>query len=178
MDGVLQVFKFDGQNVRDVELDGQAWFCVNDVGEILGLKRASRDARRYLRREEVRAVLSSTKGKSGVKRHMLFANESGLYAMILRSEKPEAVNFRVWVTDEVLPSIKRTGSYSLPLLAGGTEEKHPAPLTMSGNIATTEVSFTYSYVFSEKMTAERFMLIRSKIDDLINAVREVSISLQ
>mgnify|MGYP002868943703 CR=1 FL=1 len=186
----IKVFSFKGKQVRTEQFGGDVWFCVRDVGDILGLVRASETCRKYLRRDELRTFLSSVKsmnkelhtaqrgmedentGGNCVHRHMLFTNESGVYTMILRSEKREAQEFRYWVTHEVLPSIRRTGSYSLPLLSGSTIDTTPVPLTMSGNLVSGAVSFTYSAVFNEEAAASRITAIREKIGELIDEVRE------
>lgn len=164
----LQIFSFNGQRVRIVDDSRESWFCVRDIGAILGLTKASENVRKILRSEELHTYSIGTNGVGSPKRHMVFTNESGLYTLIMRSRRDEAVNFRVWVTNEVLPSIRKTGSYH----SAGTDEVHPATLTMSGNVTSGELSFTYSAVFSGNINPERFSELRGRIEELVSVVRE------
>ena len=94
-------------SVRTVLLNGEAWFCIKDVCDILEIKNPS-DIPKRLEEDEVhRFNLGSRSGITN------FTSESGLYALILRSKKPCAKPFRKWITSEVIPSIRKTGSYSL-----------------------------------------------------------------
>ena len=103
----LQVFTYSGNEVRTVQRNGEPWFVLKDVCAILGISKY-RDAADRLDPDEREPVRVDTLGG---KQEMLCINESGLYNVILRSDKPEAKPFRKWVTSEVLPSIRRTGGY-------------------------------------------------------------------
>ncbi len=103
----LQVFTYSGNEVRTVQKNGEPWFVLKDVCAILGISKY-RDAADRLDPDEREPVRVDTLGG---KQEMLCINESGLYNVILRSDKPEAKPFRKWVTSEVLPSIRRTGGY-------------------------------------------------------------------
>ncbi|MHB1350097.1 MAG: BRO-N domain-containing protein [Desulfobulbaceae bacterium] len=95
---------------------GEPWFVAKDVCDILELVN-SREALKGLDDDE----LASEKLTSGGQlREMNLVSESGLYTLVIRSNKPQAKPFRRWVTHEVLPSIRKTGSYSLPSLAGAS----------------------------------------------------------
>lgn len=101
----LQVLRFESQAIRMIEKDGENWWVLKDVCEILGLTNPSMVAERLDEDERAKFGL----GRQG---DATIINESGLYSVILRSEKPEAKIFKKWVTSEVLPSIRKTGSYS------------------------------------------------------------------
>ena len=103
----LQVFTYGGNEVRTVQKDGEPWFVLKDVSDILGLTDTNKISTR-LDQDELTRIKFVSGGQS---REMLCINESGLYNVILRSDKPEAKPFRKWVTSEVLPSIRRTGGY-------------------------------------------------------------------
>lgn len=110
----LQVFAFEGQsNIRVVMKDGEPWFVAKDVCDALGLSN-SRKAVKALDDEEKSTVTKSygTSPKGG-NPNVTIISESGLYTLIFRSNKPEAEVFSKWVTKEVLPSIRKTGAYSL-----------------------------------------------------------------
>ena len=108
----IQVFEYQNNKVRTVDMDGEPWFVLKDVCGVLGLTDTNRTAERLDSDELTRTTLVS----GGQNREMYVINESGLYNVILRSDKPEAKPFRKWVTSEVLPSIRKTGSYNAPQL--------------------------------------------------------------
>lgn len=103
----LQVFTYGGNEVRTVQRNGEPWFVLKDVCDILSLTDTNKISTR-LDQDELTRIKFVSGGQS---REMLCINESGLYNVILRSDKPEAKPFRKWVTSEVLPSIRRTGGY-------------------------------------------------------------------
>ena len=107
----IQIFKYQTNEVRTVEMDGEPWFVLKDVCEVLGLTTPARVAERL---DEDEVILTHLTDSMGRQQSTTIINESGLYHVILRSDKPEAKPFRKWVTSEVLPSIRRTGSYMMP----------------------------------------------------------------
>lgn len=106
----LQIFNYKGKEVRTVEKDGQPWWVLKDVCEILCLSDTNKVSERLDCDELTRIKFVS----GGQNREMLCINESGLYNVIIRSDKPEAKPFRKWVTSEVLPSIRKHGAYITP----------------------------------------------------------------
>lgn len=106
----MQIFTYNSNEVRTVEMNGELWFVLKDVCEVLGLTDTGRTAERLDPDELTRTTLVS----GGQNREMFVINESGLYNVILRSDKPEAKPFRKWVTSEVLPSIRKHGAYMTP----------------------------------------------------------------
>lgn len=104
----LKVFENEkfGQ-VRSTVIDGDPWFIATDVCRALSIAN-SRDAVNRLEADE-KADVGLTDGSQ--KRHMTAVNEAGLYSLILSSRKPEAKDFRRWITHEVLPTIRKTGGY-------------------------------------------------------------------
>ncbi|ODT75475.1 MAG: antirepressor [Nitrosomonadales bacterium SCN 54-20] len=102
-------FDFEGQPVRVVtDDDGKFWFVAADIAKTLDYRMASDMARILDDDEKGTHNMRTPSGDQEV----LVINESGLYAAILKSRKPEAKRFKKWVTSEVLPSIRKTGSYS------------------------------------------------------------------
>lgn len=97
---------------------GETWFAANDLCDLLGLKR-QQDSVRYLDDDEKGVFNKPTPG--GIQKCM-FVNESGMYALILRSHRPEAKQFRKWITSEVLPSIRRNGYYVHPQMMSRKDE--------------------------------------------------------
>lgn len=105
----LLTFDFEARSVRAVHLDGEPWFVAADVATILDYRNAP-DMVRMLDDDEAATHIVRS---SGQRREMTIISESGLFAAILKSRKPEARAFRRWVTGEVLPSLRRTGAYAL-----------------------------------------------------------------
>jgi len=106
----LQTFNFDGAKIRIVEKDGQPWFVAKDVCEIIGLSQVSRAMDRL--DDDERGLVKVTHPQNPEKTLEVNAvNESGLYQLIIASNKPEARTFRKWITSEVLPTIRKTGGY-------------------------------------------------------------------
>lgn len=103
----LQVFTYSGNEVRTVQRNGEPWFVLKDVCAILGIGNNRMASDRLDTDEKGVSQIDTLGGKQ----EMTVINESGLYNVILRSDKPEAKPFRKWVTSEVLPSIRRTGGY-------------------------------------------------------------------
>ena len=107
----LEIFenKEFGQ-VRTINIDGEPWFVGKDVAKILGYKDTSDAMRRHVDDED---KLTRCFTDSGQKRELYIINESGLYSVILSSKLPSAKRFKRWVTSEVLPVIRKTGSYEM-----------------------------------------------------------------
>lgn len=101
--------------VRTLTIDGEPWFVLKDVCEVLGIAGHKAAARRLEGDEVCQTPLIDSIGR---KQETTIINESGLYSVILRSDKPKARTFRKWVTSEVLPAIRREGAYVLPLASG------------------------------------------------------------
>lgn len=106
----LQIFTFEESQVRTVTVDGEPWFVLADVCRVLEITNHKNVSAR-LDPDEKGVHQMDTPGGN---QNMTIINESGLYKVILRSDKPEAKKFTRWVTHEVLPSIRKTGSYTLP----------------------------------------------------------------
>lgn len=107
----LKIFENEefGQ-VRTINIDGEPWFVGKDVAKILGYKDTSDAMRRHVDDED---KLTRCFTDSGQKRELYIINESGLYSVILSSKLPSAKRFKHWVTSEVLPVIRKTGSYEM-----------------------------------------------------------------
>lgn len=111
MNNALQVFNFEKRDIRVVMKDGEPWWVAKDVCDVLEIQNA-RDAVSALDDDE-RNTVGISDGNRG-NPNMNVINESGLYTLIMRSNKPEAKRFRKWVTSEVLPTIRKHGAYMTP----------------------------------------------------------------
>lgn len=111
MNNNLQVFNYNNSEVRTVIKGGDPWFVLKDVCKVLNLGTPSKVAKRLDDDEVTLIHLTDALNRT---RNTTIINESGLYTVILRSDKPEAKPFRKWVTSEVLPSIRKHGAYLSP----------------------------------------------------------------
>lgn len=105
----IQVWNYESSEIRTVQINGEPWFVLSDVCKVLELSSPHKVAERLDGDEKGRNQIPTLGGVQ----EMAVVNESGLYAVILRSDKPQAKPFRKWVTSEVLPSIRKHGSYSV-----------------------------------------------------------------
>lgn len=129
-------FKFQDHNITVLTDDsGEPWFVAKEVADVLGYSEASAMTRSLDEDEKGLQVVQTLGGRQKV----LVINESGLYSAILGSEKPDAKPFKRWVTHDVLPSIRKTGSY--------THQKTARPL-------------------SRNQVAASILLLRSAAEDL------------
>lgn len=96
--------------VRTIEIDNEPWFVGKDVAEALGYSN-TRDALSKHVDEDDKATVAFHDGSQN--RNVTAVNESGLYSLILSSKLPGAKEFKRWVTSEVIPSIRKTGGYTL-----------------------------------------------------------------
>ncbi len=101
----LVPFDYVGHQLRTVMIDGAPWFFAADVCAAISV-----DVTQTRRLDEDEKGLYSTQTPGG-KQAVTVVNEAGLYALILRSRRPEAKPFRRWVTHDVIPSIRKTGAY-------------------------------------------------------------------
>ncbi len=110
-------FSFESTEIRAIANDqGEPWFVAGDVAEVLGYRDAA-NMTRMLDDDEADTHNVSSRSDTGVEqdREMTIISESGLYACILKSRRPEAKVFRKWVTGEVLPALRKTGRYAVPI---------------------------------------------------------------
>ena len=106
----LQIFVYSGEQLRTVQRDDGLWWVLRDVCRVLNIAN-SKNVSARLDDDEKGVHLVDTPGGA---QEMTIVNEPGLYAVILRSDKPEAKQFKRWVTHDVLPSIRKTGAYGIP----------------------------------------------------------------
>lgn len=109
MDSNLQLFAFEGSQVRALEIENEPWFVGKDVAEILGYKKARNAIAQHVDDEDKKDA--PIQGTLGGTQSMTIINESGLYSLILSSKMPNAKKFKHWVTSEVLPTIRKHGAY-------------------------------------------------------------------
>ena len=105
----LQIFNYEGNRVRTIQRDGEPWWVLKDVCAVLELGSPHKVAERLEEDERNQTPLVDAIGR---RQEMTIVSEAGLYSVILRSDKPEARQFKRWVTHDVLPAIRRHGVYA------------------------------------------------------------------
>lgn len=107
----IQVFKNEEfGEVRSLNIGGEPWFVGKDVADILGYTNSRKAINDHVDNEDKGVTKCDTLGG---KQDLTIINESGLYSLILSSKLPTAKSFKRWVTSEVLPAIRKTGTYSM-----------------------------------------------------------------
>lgn len=104
-------------NVRTLTINGEPWFVGKDIAECLGYTNTKKAIRDHIDNEDKimgeQNVTPSITDNLGRKQHPTFINESGVYSLILGSKLESAKKFKRWVTSEVLPSLRKTGTYTV-----------------------------------------------------------------
>lgn len=116
----LQTFNFEDLPVRTLSIDDEPYFVGKDVADILGYSRGAKAIQDHIDKEDVRVV--PIQDRTGRYQKASLINESGLYTLVIdaarqsnnRDIKKKAKAFKRWITNEVLPSIRKTGSYQVP----------------------------------------------------------------
>lgn len=120
----LRIFNnADFGDIRTVEQDGGIWFVGKDVAEALGYSNPSNAVISHVDDED---KLRTQIKYAGQNREVSIINESGLYSLVLSSKLPKAKAFKRWITSEVIPSIRKTGSYNKPSKQPTTQQEQRA----------------------------------------------------
>lgn len=96
-------------NIRTMNIDGKPWFIGKDIAEALGYSKARSALRLHVDEEDKSSFVTSSPGGD---QQMIAINESGMYSLILSSKLPKAKQFKRWITSDVLPKIRETGSFA------------------------------------------------------------------
>lgn len=159
MNNQLTPFAFGEKLVR-VQMDenGDPWFVAKDVAVILGYRDAFNMVRMLDEDEKGTRLMSTPSGEQ----EMAVISESGLYAVCLRSERPEARPFRKWVTADLLPTLRKTGRYEMPVQETQREEELP-PWPEDREQATERICFLGSEFPSER---DRFVRMAFRLAEI------------
>lgn len=137
--------------VRTVEIDGEVWLVGKDIADDLGYQNGSRDINRHVDEEDRKKMMIFDGNQN---KEAIVINESGLYALVLSSKLPTARKFRHWVTSEVLPSIRKTGSYTQPNLSN----------------LSPQLQLLINMEMEQKRQAEQLATVEQKVDGIRDLV--------
>lgn len=124
--------------VRTIVIDGEIHFVGKDVAEALGYVNASKAVITHVDEEDKQKLMLSADSQNGnVVTETTVINESGLYSLVLSSKLPQAKEFKKWITSDVIPSIRKTGSYSVveSKLIGNKEDSVRASIAWVDGVA-------------------------------------------
>lgn len=148
----IKSFDYHGQEVRTVEISGQPWFVAADVCRILEISNPTVAMDRLDADEKAKLNLGLSGGATGC------VTESGLYSLILGSRKPEAKQFKRWITHEVIPSIRKTGGY-----IAGQETLSPEELMAKALLVAKQTLAERDARINELSTANSELTVQNQI---------------
>jgi prophage antirepressor-like protein len=164
----LLEFNFNSYSIRTILIDDEPWFVLKDIGAVLELsnhKQALIDLKKRLKKGGVSYEVSRTYpivDSMGREQEIRIVSESGLYELVFASRKDIAIKFRYWVTSEVLPSIRKTGSYSI---SESIEEPKDFSTTVGKVLQKSKVAFELIEFITEKKEYQLFLLDRLLQED-------------
>jgi prophage antirepressor-like protein len=153
----MKTLIFESRAVRTINREGEMWWVLKDVCDVLEISNPSVVADRLDEDERSKFDL----GRQG---EAIIISESGLYSVILRSDKPKAKPFRKWVTGEVLPSIRKTGEYSITL---------PDNSPVNNVLAMEHLIADYWISMDEKYVKLQHEISEMRFEKLSNAFRKI-----
>ena len=162
MSNELKIFEnTEFGSIRTVEIDSTPYFVGKDVAEVLGYKNPNEAINEHLDSEDRlnSKTLSSFEIDLGQRGGWLI-NESGVYSLILSSKLQSAKKFKHWVTSEVLPAIRKTGSYSLPMNYESALEQLLAEVKRNNRLALENEELKESVVEMDRVIGE----MKPKVD--------------
>jgi anti-repressor protein len=118
---------FEGNDVRRVMIEGDPWWVAADICRVLGLGNPTEALRPLDQDEKMGLRINEGGSLSNI------VNEPGLYSLIIRSRKPEAKKFKRWITHEILPSIRKTGAYTVKKKTGAQAAAEAIKLLLDEN---------------------------------------------
>lgn len=140
--------------IRTIEKDGEPWFVGKDVATALGYSDSFGSLKKHVDEED---KLVCQIDSAGQKRDITIINESGLYSLVLSSKLPTAKKFKRWVTSEVIPSIRKTGSYSALDMTQLSPEMQMLKLLTDKAIATE---------LAQKQQEQHLQLVEQKVEGI------------
>lgn len=158
----LQTFNFEELPVRTLEVDGEPYFIGKDVADILGYTNSRKTLSDHVDEED---KLTSRIVTSGQNRNVTIINESGLYSLIFFSKLENAKRFKRWVTSEVLPSLRRTGTYQTKPLTTSEQIQLIAQGNTELDERVTKIEETYPIMHGEAKHIQR--LVAQKVAEIV-----------
>ncbi|PNZ09837.1 BRO family protein [Staphylococcus simiae] len=170
----LQTFNFEELPVRTLTVDEEPYFVGKDVAEVLGYSKARNAISKYVDSEDKKDA--PIQGTPGGTQKMTIINESGLYSLIFSSKLESAKRFKRWVTSEVLPTLRKTGTYQVKPLTTSEQIQLIAKGNTELDERVTRIEETYPIMHGEakhiqKLVAQKVAeVVRNKFNGYYNQV--------
>ncbi|HDJ5229531.1 TPA: ORF6C domain-containing protein [Staphylococcus aureus] len=158
----LQTFNFEELPVRTLEVDGEPYFIGKDVADILGYANGRDALSKHVDEED---KLTSQIATAGQNRNVTIINESGLYSLIFSSKLENAKRFKRWVTSEVLPTLRRTGTYQTKPLTTSEQIQLIAQGNTELDERVTKIEETYPIMHGETKHIQK--LVAQKVAEIV-----------
>ncbi|MCE7787026.1 ORF6C domain-containing protein [Staphylococcus xylosus] len=158
----LQIFNFEELPVRTLTVNDEPYFVSKDVAEILGYLRPSDAIKSHVDEED---KLTRQFTVSGQLRNMTVINESGLYSLIFSSKLDSAKSFKRWVTSEVLPELRKTGTYQAKLLTTSEQIQLIAKGNTELDERITTIEETYPIMHGQAKHIQQ--LVAKKVAEIV-----------
>lgn len=166
----LQTFNFEELPVRTLSIDGEPYFVGKDVADILGYSNSRKALLDHVDEED---KLTSRIVTAGQNRNQTIINESGLYSLIFSSKLESAKRFKRWVTSEVLPALRKTGTYQIPndpmqalkLMFEATEQTKEEIATVKADVIDIKEN--------QKLDAGEYGLITKTVHQRVAYIRQI-----
>ncbi|HDP4276233.1 TPA: ORF6C domain-containing protein [Staphylococcus aureus] len=158
----LQTFNFEELPVRTLEVDGEPYFIGKDVADILGYANGRDALSKHVDAED---KLTSQIATAGQNRNVTIINESGLYSLIFSSKLENAKRFKRWVTSEVLPTLRRTGTYQTKPLTTSEQIQLIAQGNTELDERVTKIEETYPIMHGEAKYIQK--LVAQKVAEIV-----------
>jgi len=155
----IKVWNYESSEVRTIEKDGEPWFVAKDVATVLGYAKPLNAVSTHVDADD--SLKQGLIDSMGRVQETIIINESGLYSLILSSKLPDAKKFKRWVTSEVLPSIRKTGSYH--------SQQQLSPMEMIAAMANNAVEMERRLKETENKIAET----SNKLDQALDVFTEI-----
>lgn len=154
----IKVWNYESSEVRTIEKDGEPWFVAKDVATVLGYAKPLNAVSTHVDADD--SLKQGLIDSMGRMQETIIINESGLYSLILSSKLPDAKKFKRWVTSEVLPSIRKTGSYH--------SQQQLSPMEMIAAMANNAVEMERRLKETENKIAETSSKLEQALDVFAN----------
>ncbi len=174
MNTSIQTFQFQTSLLRvEPDKDGNPLFCAKDVCLVLGY---SNDRDAVARHCKTKGVVKRDTLTDGGQQSLTFIDEGNLYRLIIKSNKPEAEPFESWVCDEVLPSIRKTGSYgnaTIPAILTPKEYHEIEAQLRNANVVLTSKQYAHLVSGKAPKIKTEYDTARNMVvtDSVLNAIR-------
>ncbi|CAC6299566.1 antirepressor [Staphylococcus aureus] len=160
----LQTFNFEELPVRTLEVDGEPYFVGSDIAKILGYQKPQNAIATHVDSEDKTTTLIQGTG-SNYKSNAVIINESGLYSLIFSSKLENAKRFKRWVTSEVLPTLRRTGTYQTKPLTTSEQIQLIAQGNTELDERVTKIEETYPIMHGEAKHIQK--LVAQKVAEIV-----------